>query len=114
VGIAHHLNYRFDMNIEMKIFDVFHLSFGYSVFVGKFMGEEPRRINNNYTANLIVDGNVCLEDIPIGGRMMGISPDGQIGIGTVAIVDVTSDFIRDRDCSLLFREIEIPQPMPLS
>jgi hypothetical protein len=102
------------MNLEMKIFDVFHLSFGYSVFVGKFMREEPRRINNNYTANLIVDGNVYLEDIRIGSRMMGISPDGHIGISTVSIVDVTSEFIGDRDCYLLFREIEIPHPMPLS
>ncbi len=88
------------MNIEMKIFDVFHLSFGYSVFVGKFMGEVPRRINNNYTGNLIVDGNVYLQDIQIGSRMMGISPDGHIGIGMLAIVDVTSEFIRDRDCYL--------------
>jgi hypothetical protein len=101
------------MNIEMEIFDVFHLSFGYSVFVGKFSGEEPRQIKNNYTADLIVDGNVYLEDMPIGGRMMGISPDGQIGISTVKIVDVTSRFIRDRDCYLLFREIRTPEIIPL-
>jgi hypothetical protein len=83
------------MNIEMKIFDVFHLNFGYSVFVGKFMGEEPDRINASI-ANLIVDGDLYLEDISIGGRMMGVSPDGHIGIATMEIVDVTSQLIRDR------------------
>jgi hypothetical protein len=75
VGIAHHLDYRFNMRIEMRIFDVFHLSFGYSVFVGKFIGEDPHNINN-WIASLIVDGELYLEDISIGGRMMGVSPDG--------------------------------------
>jgi hypothetical protein len=100
VGVAHHLDYRFNMNIEMRIFDVFHLSFGYSVFVGKFISEDPHSINN-WIANLIVDGELYLEDISIGGRMMGISPDGHIGIATVEIIDVTSELIRDRDCYLL-------------
>jgi hypothetical protein len=96
------------MSIEIKIIDVFHLSFGYSVFAGKFIGEEPRYLSNGYIADLIIDGSIYLQNIKIGGRMMGRThPDGYIGIATVKHVSVTSEFIRDRDCYLCLRKVEI-------
>jgi hypothetical protein len=95
------------MNIKIKIFDIFHLAFGYSVFVGKFIGETPHRING-HIANLIVEGDVYLEDMPIGGIMMGgRHPDGHVGIAMMTTISVTSDFIRDRDCYLYLRKVEI-------
>ena len=91
------------MNIQMQIFEIFHLSRGEVVFVGKLNQETPVITRNwKYTATLIVNDLVYLENIDITGeRIGGRNPERYRSISTMTKIDLNADFIHSNDCKLI-------------
>jgi hypothetical protein len=87
------------MNFEMKIFDVFHLQSGQTVFAGSVTG--TKSLIKNFEATLLVDGKIS-QIVEIDGEfMMNIRhPDGHRAISTKNPVDLTSEFVKKHECIL--------------
>ena len=91
------------MNIELQIFEIFHFSRGEVIFVGKLNQEIPVVTPNcKYTATLIVNNLIYLQNIDIAGeRIGGRNPERYRSISTMTEIDLNSDFIHNNDCKLI-------------
>ena len=93
----------FSVNIQFQIVDIFHLSTGYTIFVGAFAEEIPTITSNyKYMATLIVDSSIYQKNIYITGEMIGgRHPERYRGITTLQKVDLSNEFITSHDCKLI-------------
>jgi hypothetical protein len=91
----------------MEIFEIFHFQNGWVIFGGKLSKEIPLITNKRkYIANLIVDGTIYQQNIPITGEMMGgRHPDGHRAITTTEEVKISREFVKDHHCQLILTEI---------
>jgi hypothetical protein len=92
------------MNTEMQLFNIYPLTTGGTVFVGKPKHELPGIIitRHYYMATLIVDGSIYQEDIKImGSSVPETAPQGQRTLGTRDKVDLDIEFVKSHDCRLI-------------
>ncbi|MGL5872927.1 MAG: hypothetical protein ACRC2R_11275 [Xenococcaceae cyanobacterium] len=87
------------MNFEMKIFDVFHLQSGQTVFAGYVTG--TKNLIENSKAKLSIDGKIS-QIVEIEGEfIMNVRhPYGHRAISTIELVDLTSEFVKKHECIL--------------
>jgi hypothetical protein len=89
------------MDFEMRIADVFKLSSGYIIFVGKIVGTN-NLIKSGQKAKLLVD-DLFYQCIEIHGewKANSVHPQGYRSISTLEAVEITSEFVKDHNCVLV-------------
>ena len=91
------------MSVEIKIFDIFHLQTGATVFAGSMIGQKKTFKNNKM--QLLID-NKEHQTVNITGEMLmdeRHSADLR-AVSTYDSIELSSDFVKNHECKLV--EIE--------
>lgn len=88
------------MTFEMKIFDIFHLQSGQTVFAGSIIGNQ--KLIKNKKVQLLVD-NQKEQIVKIEGELLmdARHPLNHRAISTTDLIDLTSDFVKKHECKLV-------------
>jgi hypothetical protein len=88
------------MTFEMKIFDIFHLQSGQTVFAGSII--DNQELIKNKKAKLLID-NQKKQIIEIEGEfLMDVRhPLNYRAISTTDLIELTSEFVKKHDCKLI-------------
>ena len=88
------------MSIEIKVFDIFHLQTGETVFAGLITGSE--KLFKNCKMQLLID-NQKYQTVKIEGEMLMDKKKSfnHRAVSTTDSIDLTSDFIKNHECRLV-------------
>lgn len=88
-----------DIRFDMKVYDIFHLESGYTVFAGSV--DTTQSPVKEIHAELIVDGHrIRRFDIQGEFLMDRKHPKGYRAISTLESIDIDSDFVKTHDVSI--------------
>ena len=88
------------MSVEIKIFDIFRLQTGATVFAGSLIGE--KKLFKDNRMQLFVD-NKEYQTVNIAGEMLMDRKDSRNlrAVSTFDSIDLTSNFIKNHECKLI-------------
>lgn len=88
------------MTIEIKVYDIFHLQTGETIFAGLVTGTE--KLFKNRKMQLLID-NQKYQTVKIEGEMLMDRKKSlnHRAVSTTDSIDLTSDFIKNHECRLV-------------